>query len=287
MSIKKQLLFKDEAGRPIYMFRIPNNTGDYVDVSNFGARICGIYVHKPDLSVDSLINNISISPQFTSNPTPAGALISGFYPETFSKKVWDVAEEGENFVFFTTEATLDNDNKATNVKVGVRIMWVNLNRLIIDYFITPQEDFQINLESRLDLSSGDRFFDACTFCSTIQDNSGNNIKTSDTPYKEMSFVPLEKGTPVFLDLKEEIKPMLELSDKNSLLRLSVYSTLPAVLAKKSEKDDAVLIEIFSPNPEHLLAGQTLAHRVIYGIDYIEPPECDDGIEPNPFDCFTK
>ena len=126
-SIKKELLFKTAEGNPVYKFRIPNNTGDYVDVTNYGASISGIYVHRPDMSMEDLAG---------ANTLP---ILGGSLGKVLSDTVWSVMEEGENHVLFAQELNGADSPFGVSVKIGLRITWVNLNRLIIDIFATPAE----------------------------------------------------------------------------------------------------------------------------------------------------
>ena len=243
-SIKKELLFKTAEGNPVYKFRIPNNTGDYVDVTNYGASISGIYVHRPDMSMEDLAG---------ANTLP---ILGGSLGKVLSDTVWSVMEEGENHVLFAQELNGADSPFGVSVKIGLRITWVNLNRLIIDIFATPAEAAAINIEGNISI-----------------DSSGK------------AFAPLYCETPIFLNHSEEIKPMIELADDKSLLRLSVYSTFDSASCSKDEAASRVNIKAFSSGEEQLKKGQTLTHRIILGIDYIHTPAEDDGVEPTPLSCL--
>lgn len=108
---------------------------------------------------------------------------------------------------------------------------------------------------------------------------------AESAYKGMAFAPLDCETPIFLNHSEEIKPMIELADDKSLLRLSVYSTFDSASCSKDEAASRVNIKAFSSGEEQLKKGQTLAHRIILGIDYIHTPAEDDGVEPTPLSCL--
>ena len=77
--------------------------------------------------------------------------------------------------------------------------------------------------------------------------------------------------------------MIELSDKNSKLRISAYSTL-STAQMCSLANSALSIVCSEEKEAELNAGETLAGRVIFGFDYIEDVVPDDS-EPNPFSCF--
>ena len=89
-SIKKELLFKTAEGNPVYKFRIPNNTGDYVDVTNYGASISGIYVHRPDMSMEDLAGKSSSSSLTGVNTLP---ILGGSRGEVLSNTAWRVRED--------------------------------------------------------------------------------------------------------------------------------------------------------------------------------------------------
>ena len=108
-SIKKELLFKTAEGNPVYKFRIPNNTDDYVDVTNYGASISGIYVHRPDMSMEDLAG---------ANTLP---ILGGSLGKVLSDTVWNVMEEGENHVLFAQELNGADSPFGVSVKIGLRI----------------------------------------------------------------------------------------------------------------------------------------------------------------------
>ena len=272
-SIKKELLFKTAEGNPVYKFRIPNNTGDYVDVTNCGASISGIYVHRPDMSMEDLAG---------ANTLP---ILGGSLGKVVSDTVWSVMEEGENHVLFAQELNGADSPFGVSVKVGLRITWVNLNRLIVDIFATPAEAAAVNIEGNISIDSSGKAFGICTFCPSLTDSSGNETAVAESAYKGMAFAPLYCETPIFLNHSEEIKPMIELADDKSLLRLSVYSTFDSASCSKDEAASRVNIKAFSSGEEQLKKGQTLTHRIILGIDYIHTPAEDDGVEPTPLSCL--
>lgn len=281
-SIKKELLFKTTEGNPVYKFRIPNNTGDYVDVTNYGASISGIYVHRPDMSMEDLAGKSSSSSLTGVNTLP---ILGGSLGKVLSDTVWGIMEEGENHVLFAQELNGADSPFGVSVKVGLRITWVNLNRLIVDIFATPAEAAAINIEGNIIIDSSGKAFGICTFCPSLTDSSGNETPVAESAYKDMAFAPVDCETPIFLNHSEEIKPMIELADDKSLLRLSVYSTFDSASCSKDEAASRVNIKTFSSGEEQLKKGQTLTHRIILGIDYIQPVTEDDEVEPTPLSCL--
>ena len=73
-------------------------------------------------------------------------------------------EEGENHVLFAQELNGADSPFGVSVKIGLRITWVNLNRLIIDIFATPAEAAAINIEGNISIDSSGKAFGICTFC---------------------------------------------------------------------------------------------------------------------------
>ena len=281
-SIKKELLFKTTEGNPVYKFRIPNNTGDYVDVTNCGASISGIFVHRPDMSMEDLAGKSSSSSLTGVNTLP---ILGGSLGEVLSNTAWSVMEEGENHVLFAQELDGADSPFGVSVKVGLRITWVNLNRLIVDIFVTPAEAAAVHIEGNISIDSSGKAFSICTFCPFLADSSGNEKPVAKSVYKDMAFAPVDCETPIFLNHSEEIKPMIELADDKSLLRLSVYSTFDSASCSKDEAASCVNIKACSSGEEQLKKGQTLTHRIILGIDYIQPVTEDDEVDPAPLSCF--
>lgn len=286
MSIKKEILHYDQNNLPIYRFRIPNQTGDYVELTNLGCKICGIHVHK----LDGIMENItaalseddSIFPGLTS-----GSLIGGMLGESLSDKVWSIADEGENSVFLTYECFSKGNKYNVDLQLGVNVTWVNLNRLIVDFFLTPREKICINFSSNLNINSDCREFVLRSFCPVVKRSSGDFYEVKETEYQDMTFVPVKDVTDIFMNPNDEIKPMIELSDRKSKLRISAYSTLTSISVHTSQcnaNKDILSIICAGKRAIELNAGETLANRVIFGFDYIEDIIPDDA-EPNPFSFF--
>ncbi len=286
-TIKKALFFKDGEGKEAWLFRIPNNTGDYVDVSNYGARICGIHVHGENMSMQSLLDEAFIKESFVKTHT-AGCLFGSNIGRVASDKIWDIAEEGDNYVLFSCKIP-EGEAADSELTLGCHIMWVNLNRLIVNYFVSAKEDTEVDLESRIYLGASDRKMSLRSFCHKIQDIKLSEKDVSESEYKELAFVPFKEHSPRFLSESDEIKPMLELAEDDGLLHYSVYSTLQ-VASVEEESAGNVSSSVFrlnSKSKEVLKAGETLTEKVILGIDFIEIPEEDDGQEPDPFEAFLK
>ncbi len=267
MSIKKEVLKQEQGSENIFRFTIPNQTGDFVELTNLGGAISGIHIHK----LDGIMENLS--PEATKTTSSVGTLLGGELGKSLASKVWDIAEEGENNVFLTCESPAAENSTNTDLKVGLNVTWVNLNRLIVDYFVTPKEKTSFDLKTNLNLASDKRTFLIRSFCPTIVDASGNEARTDKTEYKEMAFVPAD-FTKRFVGVGEDIKPLVELSDKDSELRISVYSTLTEAQLEKTSSE-AIAVSCSEGKTVTLEAGATLANRMIFGFDYVKEVEEDD------------
>ena len=284
MSIKK-LLYHNQNGDPVYQFRIPNQTGDYVEFTNLGCKICGVHVHKLDGTMENIFAAFS-APDSGSQVSKSGVLIGGDLGVSLYDKVWKVAEEGKDNIFLTYECVAAENNYNIDLQLGVNITWVNLNRLIIDLFLTPREKVSINFSSYFFIDAKNRDFAMRSFCPMVKNTAGDYLEVSETPFHDMKFVSVKNNTDVFLNSSDDIKPMLEFSDRNSALRISAYSTLTSISARDAlcQEENTLSIIHAGKNPVDLKAGETLANRIIYGFDYIEEmPE--DNTEPNPFSFF--
>lgn len=275
MSIKKEVLCKNLNGDLAYCFRIPNQTGDYVELTNLGCQIRGIHVHKLDGTME---NVASVS---------SGTLWGSEIGKILSEKLWSIAEEGDNNVFLTYESLANENAYHTDIQLGVNVSWVNLNRLIIDFFLTPKKKICIDFSTTLNIVNNNRKFAIRSFCPIVENVSGDRYEVQETEYKDMNFVMLTEHSDLFLHPNDEIKPMIELSDRLGSLRISSYSTLSCVRIESSSSganDKKLSIVCSGENPIELNADETLANRMIFGFDYIEDTMPDDA-EPNPFSFF--
>ncbi len=269
MAIKKDILRYDQSGAPICRFTIPNQTGDYVELTNLGCKVSGIHIHK----LDGFMENIAAASGCT--------LWSGSLGSCLSDKVWEIAEESDNSVLLTFEFPAGENSFHVDLRLGLQVTWVNLDRLIVDYFITPKDNSLIDFETNLDIANSSRAFYLRSFCPVVLRNSGEKCDVQGTEYRELDFVPLHDADR-FIHFDEEIKPMVELSDKDSALRISVYSTLPMI--RTASLPDTLSIICSEDSSMELHAGETLANRMIFGFDYIEDVNPDD-TEPSPFTFF--
>ncbi len=281
MAIKKEILHDTQSGTPVCRFKIPNQTGDYVELTNLGCSISGIHIRR----LDGRMENIAASADkaVPASSLPNGSLWGSALGRALSGKVWEIAEEGENQVLLTCECLAEENDYHVDLRLGLQVTWVNLDRLILDYFITPKADIDLDFAANLDVANSDRTFAVRSFCPTVLRASGERCPVQETEYNDLSFVPLQTADR-FVNGSEEIKPMVELSDTSSDLRISVYTTLAAV--QISARQGTLSVVGSDETNIELHAGETLANRMIFGFDYVAvvTPE-DDDAEPSPFAFF--
>ncbi len=264
-SVKLTKLFDLPEGTA-YSVRIVNNTGDYIDLTNYGARLLDIFVHTPSGTMKNIFLPKLNSDKGTLDEHPETLLLADV-PNDLANTLWDISVETDSSVLLSAESRSD-------IKVGIRVTWVNLNRLILDYFLTPKDAGAVTFSSRLSFDAGK--YEAAAFTEEV-----NGMPSANSEYKSMAFIPIKTTGDVFSTNNEEIKPMLEVKDSASPLRLSFYSTMTC--AKVEDSVDHIEINSFPKEQADLLSGETLTERVICGIDYITTNLASDENDPeSPF-----
>lgn len=264
-TLKKTKLFDLPEGTA-YSIRITNNTGDYIDFTNYGARLLDIYVHTPIGGMKNIYIQDIAPTKDSIESHPETRLFSGG-PEDLNSTLWDIIAESEASILLSAESI-------SNIKVGIRITWVNLNRLILDYFLTPKDASVITFSSCISFNAGEYEVSAFT-------NEVNGLPIEKTDYKGMTFMPLKSEGDVFSSDGEDMKPMLEIKDIETPLRLSFYSTMEC--AKAENANDHIIMTSFPRRSTEVMAGETLTERVICGIDYITTNLASDENDPeSPF-----
>lgn len=267
LKLQKVKLFELD-GKDVWLFRLPNETGDYIDISSYGCRLAGLNVHMPDGKYENLLRAGFKSDKASMDEAPCYSLLSGTIGESLVNTAWDVIGEGDDFIMLSAETP-------SEVKIGVKITWLKLNRLVLDIFATPKNDCEVSIVSQIALA--DKTFEISTFCREVA-----GVNAADTPYADMAFVPFEGSCGPFTDSSQEIKPMIELKETDKPLRISCYTTLKNT-SVESEMNCRT-VKHFNAAPEKLLAGETLTERVIYGIDYITVSLLSDEKDPeSPFE----
>lgn len=268
--IEKRLVRVNEAGQEIYVFKIPNSTNDCLEVSNEGCQIQSILIHDKKRKMYELICGQEKKSIFSS---------LGKLESNLSKKVWDIAEEGDNYVFFSCECDAEETGCDCRLKIGVRIMWVNLNRLVLDIYLTPEKDIRYVWGSTLLLNpDGEgKEWKVRSFLPLVDEEMVEKTVFSKQKFGEL---PENRETVFSSNSVQEIRPVLEIDEYKSELMVSVYSTFSECRVTKENGE----VSLNHTEKIHLKAGESLAERVIYGFDF---PNLDIDGDPkvNPFMMF--
>lgn len=260
-------------GKEAHLFRIPNSTNDYIELSTRGCVLEGVCLHGPDGGMENVLAQDA--------PEAGGLLWAGEAGRAAVPPgaVWDVAETGENYVFLTCRAGGENGG----ITLGARVMWVNLNRLVADLFVTPERPAALDIRSALLLRTGGGEGPAAlrTFCPSCRVD-GVWRPAAETPYGALRFQPLTAAAAFAAPEGTEVRPMAELTGTAENLAVSVYGDLPEARFLPLE-GGVRAVQTFS-GPVALEGGQTCACRVIYGFDRI-PPEGGAEEPLSPFGAF--
>ena len=274
------------AGDNAKLFRIPNNTDDYIEITNYGCRMKSIHIHDRQGGLRNVLCGGTETDPAAWIPLAGSTGCPGL--EAFlARQVWDIGEVGANHVFFSCTAPAGETGLPCEVKAGAKITWVNLNRLIVDFYLTPEREQTLDLTTGLlfRLAEDGAAYVARTFCPMV-DVNGMFVPAAETPYREISFCPVGADEQRFLDPQEDIKPMMELANTAAGLAISAYGT-PSVVSCLPQGAPAGVRLRFTAAPEQLRAGETLTERVIYGFDPLPseaPGEPEEDI-PSPFAAF--
>ena len=142
-TITQTVLETTENRERAVLYRIPNNTNDYIELTNYGCALKSICIHDRQ----GRLRNILLGgrqPEEDRYPTGGQGLIrdhlSPALSSCLSHKLWQTQEVGENYVFLSCQVSEGESGLPTALTFGTRIMWVNRNRLIIDLFASPERD---------------------------------------------------------------------------------------------------------------------------------------------------
>ena len=270
-------------GETVWSFRIPNSTDDYIELSTYGCSLQGLYVHDGEGTLCGLTRGMGDLEAYEASGRIDASLLGGKggIPELLARKVWEVAEQGSNYVFLTCQCT--PEEAGCGLKVGARVMWVNLNRLVVDFFCTPEEGVALTWSSNLTVQMDQGVaadYQVRAFCPEVALPGQKPVPVAETEYAEQQFAAIDGAC--FLHPEEDIKPMAELMHENTGMHLSAYGTFHGLQAKSTERQGG--IQVIQWSDVTLEAGESFAGRVIYGVDYLHPqPETET--EPNPFVAF--
>ncbi|WP_312280222.1 hypothetical protein [Oscillibacter sp.] len=258
-------------GQAVRLFRIPNSTNDYVEVSTYGCSLKSVFIHNRRGALQNMLAGFETLAEYEQAPTPicgiAAGAAAGDYARLLAHKVWKVEETGDNYVLMSCATSAEESGCA--MTVGVRIMWVNLNRLVVDLYVTPEQQAAVNFACQLPFrmleSGGLDGYVTRTFCATTL-VEGEVCPISDTSYADMAFQPVEGSSVTFISGDDEVKPMAELANVQAGLTVSVYGNLSSLRVEPQPQLGSVLVSQSMMREVTLGGGETLSGRVIYGFD---------------------
>lgn len=188
-SVSKRLWGK-VADTGVYLFKMVNDKGEFVEISNYGATIVSIHTHDKQGNSGNIVLGFPSLQSYVHDQSYMGATVGRFAnrianasfslngrvfqleqndgPNSnhsgsagFNKKVFSYEIKGDTLIFklFSPDA---EGGFPGNLKVQVHYRWTDDNELKIDYFGESDQDTLFNLtnHSYFDLSAGEgQFFD--------------------------------------------------------------------------------------------------------------------------------
>lgn len=278
-------------GAEISLFRIPNSTNDYIELSNYGCTIKSIHVHGKNSQMQNVLCGYETLEGYQSGQLALGAVIGTLngYPLPTAHKVWNVEEVGDNYLFLSCKLSAEETPAGIACAIGARIMWVNLNRIVIDLFATPEKDAVVTLVSNLVLRLQDdpafEGYTLRTFCPELL-SGDQRLPVAQSDYAEMAFAPLTGGVQTFISASEDMKPMAELAHTPAALTVSAYSNMNAIQVEPQPLVNGVRVQPIMLDGTALQAGQSFAGRIICGFDRLYSKEDLENPVPSPFSAFV-
>lgn len=278
-------------GSEVSLFRIPNSTNDYIELSNYGCTIKSIHVHGKNGQMQNVLCGYETLEDYQSGKLALGAVTGTLngYPLPTAHKVWNVEEVGDNYLFLSCKLSAEATPAGIACAIGARVMWVNLNRIVIDLFATPEKDAVVTLVSNLVLHlQEDPAFQGYTlrsFCPELL-SDGQRLPVAQTEYAEMAFAPLAGSVQTFIANSEDMKPMAELAHTSAALTVSAYSNMTAIQVEPQPLLNGVLLQPLMLDGTALQAGQSFAGRIICGFDRLYSKEELENPAPSPFSAFV-
>lgn len=273
-KIMKSVFGVTRSGEKAFLFQIPNNTNDYIEVSNYGCTIKSIHIHDRNGKLQNVLCGYDSLAEYEASQLGLGAVILENSSCT-AHKIWDVQEVGDNYVFFSCVVPAEEWKGNSELTVGARIMWVNLNRIVIDLFLTPKTDAQVNATVNLPFCLTKKWEDAGymvrTFSSKVLYN-GQLMPVSQSPYQNLAFIPLTGESQLFLSSQEEMKPMAELAGSAAGMTISAYSSMTSLNCQVLPEINGVCLNQSLQDNIELKGGETFASRMIYGFDRLYTKE---------------
>ena len=286
-EITQRVFGKTETGETALLYRFPNNTNDYIEITNYGCTMKSICIHDGQGSLRNVLSggeNLETCQQSAEGLGMIRDHLSPALSQCLSHKLWQTQEIGQNHIFLTCRLSEAESGLHTALTVGARIMWVNLNRIVIDLFSAPERGALIAPECNLVFHLTDTDDYALrSFCPQIL-SGGQTLPVEKTVYAEMAFVPLAESAPTLLSSPEEVKPIAELASGAAGLTISAYGNMDSLSVQKLPESSAALTQAMLYGIS-LKSGESFAGRLIYGFDRLYSPDEINSPKPSPFDIF--
>lgn len=289
-KIESTIIGTTRDGKNVRLFRIPNNTNDYIEVSAYGCTIQGIYIHNKGV-LQNMLCGFNALEEYEQSQNGTGSVFARFFSGAamsfLTHKVWDVAELGDNYVFLFCKATAEECGLGCGLALGARIMWVNLNRLVIDLFMTPEKDISVRCACGLPFRLNDDLagYSVRTFCPLRLETDGTPKPVSETPYGGLAFQQLGSNVESFIHDDPNIKPMAELANTAAGMTISAYGTMNSIQIIPDLKQKCVILNQSMMENITLTGEASFSYQVIYGFDPLYTPEEIENPERSPFGAF--
>lgn len=263
---------KTGIGETAALFSITNSAGSCLEISNYGCRVRSATVCCGGKS-RRVVSGLPALSDYEGAAQPVGAVrleVDGQLLET-SRKVWQVAELGDNAVSLFQKAALPAGGEASFV---VRFAWMDHERLVLDISGSCDRPFA-------PAASADLYF-------TLAGDSEERCQ-----FRELCAAPHHGGEPALPDAPQELKlpcdrvitaenpsgglcPMAELICPGSDLTLTAYSTAAVLrICSVTEPFPAIRLNLGKAGvpgeiapADTVLPGQFWSQRMVYGIDPI-------------------
>ena len=112
------------AGTEVSLFRIPNSTNDYIEVSDYGCTIKGIHVHGKDGKLHNVLCGYETLEEYQVGGLELGAVTGTLngQPLPTAHRLWNVEEIGENHLFLSCRLSAEDTPAGIACALGARIM---------------------------------------------------------------------------------------------------------------------------------------------------------------------
>jgi len=258
---------KTREGEDVTLYRVANSSGAYVEFMNWDCVVKRICVRDNRGELQDVCLGYETLAEYEDGIRALGAIVNlrgqndNILPAGL---VWAVDEVGENFVSFS-------HSPEPGLTLGVRYMWVDYDRLVIDVSATSETDIPVNLTSniqfRLDAGNSLEDHSLRLFAEHIIEGDGKLLSASESGFDSESFKSLggEGYEGLFLSEGDRIRPFAELYSPTSGISLTSYGTAPALsLRVLTDPAAAILSQRFATG-EAGVGGQW-KQRIVYGFD---------------------